>query len=127
MGLRGTETLQRFLASTVTTTNCAKERGDPYSRRIEIVYDYLIDFPTGALNQDQELAASLTGVGNAVAYGLAAVLNRCGADGAPVYAVELASWHDVLESGKVKSERTLRTLTDALRSLLSLVTFSVLL
>lgn len=101
MGLRGTESPRRSLALTVTTTNCVKERENPYSRRIEIVYDYLIDFSIGAPDQDQVLAASLIGVGNAVAYGLAAVLNRCGADGSSVYAVELASWHEVLESGKV--------------------------
>jgi hypothetical protein len=99
MGLRGTS--QRSLALTVTTPNCVKKREGPYTKRIEIVYDYLVEFPIGAPDQDHTLATSLVGIGNAVAYELASVLNRCGADGAPIYAVELASWHEVLESGKV--------------------------
>ena len=100
MGLRGAGTTHRALALTVTTTNCAQKREYAYSERIEMSYDYLIDSPKDNPTDGQSLATSLIGVGNAIAYGLAAVLNQCAADGTPIYAVELASWQEVLESGE---------------------------
>ena len=105
--LRGTGASQhpRSLALTVTTTNCVNTRNEPYKARLELVYDYLVEYSdhgivSGGNNRDENDGLDLIGVENAVAYGLASALDTCNVGGSPLYAVELASRHHVFKDGE---------------------------
>jgi len=86
---------------TASTTSCSNIREKPYKARLEIIYDYLVEYraENEATGRDI-IIPDVIGVGNAVAFGVADALDSCGADGSPLYAVELASRHHIFEDGE---------------------------
>ena len=91
----------RSLAFTVSTTNCESVRDGPYKARLELIYDYLVEYRADD-NVDDDDGPDVIGVGNAIAYGVAAALDTCSATGAPLYAVDLTSRHEVFENGEFR-------------------------
>ena len=96
-GLRGYD--QRSLAVTVSTTNCLNIRDAPYKARLELIYDYHVEYSV-VNNVDDNKGPDVIGVGNAVSFAVAAALDTCSSDGSPLYAVELVSRHEVLDDGE---------------------------
>ena len=100
----------RSLGLTVTTTKCVNIRKNPYRAKLELVYDYRVDYSPNGVSvntghndsgrgNDQEL--NILGVENAIAYRIAASLDTCDpTDQSPLYAVELASRHRVFKDGE---------------------------
>jgi hypothetical protein len=84
----------RSLALTVATTNCMNIRHEPYKAKLEFTYDYLVEYKPSQGPPD------LIGIENAIAYGVAAALDTCNADESPLYAVELASRHEIYKDGR---------------------------
>ena len=89
----------RSLAVTVSTTNCLNIRDDPYKARLELIYDYHVEYSV-IDNVDDDKGPDVIGVGNALSFAVAAALDTCSSDGSPLYAVELVSRHEVLNDGE---------------------------
>ena len=88
----------RSLGLTVATSRCIGLRTEAYKYRLGLFYDYLIEY--APLNSTEDAIPDLFGVENAIAYGVAAALDDCDADGSPLYAVALVAKHAILQNGK---------------------------
>lgn len=93
----------RSLAVTVSTTNCLNIRDTPYKARLELIYDYHIEYsPSDYIDDDN--GPDVFGVGNAISFAVAAALDTCSLDGSPLSAVELVPRHEVLDDGEKSRE-----------------------
>ena len=95
--LRGND--RRSLVVTVSTTNCLNIRDSPYKARLELIYDYHVEYNTSE-HGDDDTGPDVVGVGNAISFAVAAALDTCSPDGSPLNAVELVSRHEVLDYGE---------------------------
>ena len=103
MTLRGNNHPSRSLALTVTSTNCSTVRSEPYRTRMELIYDYLVEY-----NDVDGALPDLIGIESAISYGVAGSLNTCDSEGSPLFAVELASRHRVAKEGKKERNASMK-------------------